>query len=132
MVEGVDLIRVMEWYHHHLMHPGKIRMQSTMGNIVYWPNMNDRIERFVKSCHKCQIAKKNRKKYGHLLPKKVESTPWNRVNLYLIGPHSVKTPSLKYEFRALTMVDPATNWFEVAVIKNPTSEEAQRILIPTG
>ena len=118
--------RIMNWYHEYLVHPGKVRMLETMANIMYWPKMAEHVDRFVKSCHKCQIAKKNRKKYGHLPPKIAEVEPWRRVNVDLIGPYSVKTPTKKYSFRAMTMIDPATNWFEIAVIHDPNSKETQR------
>ena len=85
--------RTMNWYHEYLVHPGKVRMLETMANIMYWPKMAEHVDRFVKSCHKCQIAKKNRKKYGHLPPKVAEVEPWRRVNVDLIGPYSVKTPT---------------------------------------
>ena len=113
----------MNWYHEYLVHPGKVRMLETMANIMYWPKMAEHVDRFVKLCHKCQIAKKNRKKYGHLPPKIAEVEPWRRVNVDLIGPYSVNTPTKKYSFRAMTMIDPATNWFEIVVIHDPNSEE---------
>jgi hypothetical protein len=73
------------------------------------------------------MSKRTRRKYGHLPPKKAETSPWDRVNVDLIGPYTVKTPSKKYELRAMTMIDPATGWFEMAPIVSPTSDEAQRI-----
>jgi hypothetical protein len=37
------------------------------------------------------------------------SVPWNRVNIDLIGPLSVKTKSKRtFVLNALTMIDPAT------------------------
>ena len=124
--------RIMNWYHEYLVHPGKVRMLETMANIMYWPKMAEHIDRFVKSCHKCQIAKKNCKKYGHLPPKIAEVEPWRRVNVDLIGPYSVNTPTKKYSFRAMTMIDPATNWFKIAVIHDPNSEETQQNLDSFG
>jgi hypothetical protein len=48
----------------------------------------------LKNCHECQIGKKVRKKYGDL-PEKLAERPilWNRVDVDLIGPLTVKTPS---------------------------------------
>ena len=37
------------------------------------------------------VARKTRKKYGHLPPKKAETTPWKRVNVDLIGPYTIKS-----------------------------------------
>jgi hypothetical protein len=55
-----------------------------------------------------------RKKYGDL-PKKLTERPiyWNIVDVDLIGPLTIKTPSGKKELLALTIIDPSTGWFEV-------------------
>ena len=124
--------QVMYWYHTYLIHPGKTRMLNTINSTLFWPKMTADIENYVRTCHKCQMSKKNRKKYGKLPPKQAETIPWRRVNVDYIGPYTVNTPNKKsYSFRAMTMIDPATNWFEISVSKGATSEEAQRILDST-
>ena len=55
--------------------------------------------------------------------KDIEIKPWQRVDVDLIGPYTVNTPTKKYELRAMTMIDPATRWFEIVHIKHPTSHE---------
>jgi hypothetical protein len=47
-----------------------------------------------KKCHECQIVKKVRKKFGDL-PEKLAERPiaWNRVDVDLIGPLKLMTPS---------------------------------------
>jgi hypothetical protein len=57
------------------------------------------VEAAVKNCHECQIGKKVRKKYGDL-PEKLTEIPiaWNRVDVDLIGPLTVKTPSGNKEY----------------------------------
>ena len=139
-VEGQDLImyrdriyvpatlkkRVMDWYHTYLLHPGSTRMISTIQSTMHWHGMRRDIEHFVKTCDICQRCKKQKKKYGLLPPKKAETTPWKRVNVDLIGPYTIQTKKRKYELRAMTMIDPVTNWFEIARIINPSSEECQR------
>lgn len=70
----------------------------------------------VKSCHKCQLHKPQRKKHAKM-PLKVAETavPWNRVDIDSIGPWSVHTADEKtHKVRALTMINPATGWFEIA------------------
>jgi hypothetical protein len=77
----------------------------------------------------CQRAKKQRKKYGHLPPKEAEAIPWKRVNVDCIGPYSVKTKKGKYTLRAMTMIDPATGWFEIGALDQPpNSYDCQKIL----
>ena len=67
------------------------------------------------------MFKKQRKKYGHLPPKEAEELPWSRVNVDLIGPYVVRTPTSTHTLRALTMIDPVTGWFEVISIPDKTA-----------
>jgi hypothetical protein len=64
-----------------------------------------------------------RKKYGEL-PEKVAERPvaWNRVDVDLIGPLTVNTPSGKKELLPLTMIDPSTVWFEVKDVKDKSAK----------
>jgi hypothetical protein len=53
-------------------------------------------------------------------------TPWERVDVDLIGPYKIKNKNGKtYSLLAMTMIDPATRWFEVVQIKEKTAECAQ-------
>ena len=98
-------------------------MEKTIGIAFWWPNTRKDIERFVKTCHECQKNKKVCRKYGKLPPKEAEDAiPWKRVNVDLIGPLTVKTPNGKFVLNALTMIDPATGWFEVKEIAERSAE----------
>ncbi len=47
-------------------------------------------------------------------PKIVISTPWEALCVDLVGPYTLKgKDSLSIDFMALTMIDPASSWFEV-------------------
>jgi transposase InsO family protein len=121
--------RIVEWYHCYLRHPGQVRMDETLRQIYYWDNMRAMVQRHVKSCKLCQLCKKPRKQYGHLPAKTAEeSEPWSRVNVDMMGPLTVKTPTKIHELLVLTMIDPATGWFEVAPMKNATSETAMTVM----
>ena len=100
-------------------------MEATLRQLFTWNNLRKDVERHVRTCRTCQLCKKNRKKYGHVPPKEAEqSIPWNRVNVDMIGPLSVKTPDGKtHQLQALTMIDPATGWFEVKDVKTQSSTE---------
>jgi hypothetical protein len=91
--------------------------------------MQEDIALYVKTCRDCRVCKKTRKKYGHLPPKDVEATVlWNRVNVDLIGPFSIKTKSKKsFVLNALTMIDPATGWFKIAEIEERTAEHVAKV-----
>jgi hypothetical protein len=69
-------------------------MEAKLRQNLTWPNLRKDVEAAVKNCHECQIGKKVRKKYGDL-PEKLAEIPiaWNRVDVDLIGPLTVKTPS---------------------------------------
>jgi hypothetical protein len=81
-----------------------------------WPNLRSHVQTFCKTCCTCQLFKKQRKKYGHLPPKEAEELPWSHVNVDLIEPYIVCTPTATHTLRALTMIDPVTGWFEVTDI----------------
>ena len=99
-------------------------MYKTMEIGFWWKTMRQDVEYTVRTCPECQKNKKVQKKYGKLPPKdaETESTPWERVNVDLIGPLLVKTPSGTFSFDALTMIDPANDWFEIKEIKSRTAE----------
>jgi hypothetical protein len=69
----------------------------------------------VQSCPICQKNKRKNKKYGLLLPKEAESEPWDRmVCIDLIGPYTVNKKKKKNLIcKCVTMIDPATGWFEI-------------------
>jgi hypothetical protein len=52
-----------------------------------------------------------------------QSETMARVDVDLIGPMKIKTPSQEVELRALTMIDPATGWFEVKDVVSPSAED---------
>jgi hypothetical protein len=88
--------RIVWWYHTYLHHPGITRMEVTPTENLTWPNLRKDVEAAVKNCHECQIGKKVRKKYGDL-PANMSEIPiaWNRVDVDLIGPLTIDTPSGK-------------------------------------
>ena len=48
--------------------------------------------------------------------------PWNSVNIDMVGPLTVKTPAKTHQLQVLTMIDPATGWFEVKDMKHQTAD----------
>ena len=114
--------RIVAWYHLYLRHPGETRMVKTLGIAYWWPTLRKDVEAFTRKCHNCQKNKKVRRKYGKLPPKVAEpAIPWDRVNIDLIGPLTIKATNGKFELNALTMIDPATGWFEIIEIPERTA-----------
>jgi len=113
---------LVAWYHHWLLHPGADRLRNTIKTTFTWPGMRSDIENHVKTCHKCQMAKKSMIKYGKLPPKDAEIDPWHSVQVDCIGPYTVYQKNgnkrKKLQLRALTMIDPVTSWFEIAGIND--------------
>jgi hypothetical protein len=100
-------------------------MEATLRQNLTWPNLRKDVEASVKNCHECQIGNKVRKKYGDL-PEKLAERPisWNIVDVNLIQPLTIETPSGKKELSALTMTDPSTGWFEVKDVKYKSAKES--------
>jgi len=113
--------KVLQWYHHYLMHPGETRMIETLTAVMYWKNMRLHITKHVKFCDRCQRGKKHKLRYGLIPPKIATIHPWKQVSVDLIGPYTVRAKDrTKLDFMCLTMIDPATSWFEIAEL--PHSE----------
>jgi transposase InsO family protein len=138
-IEGYDLLcfkdkiyipqslrqRVLSWYHEYLLHPGQTRTEQTIRNTMTWPGLTQDVERFCSTCPVCQLTKKERKKYGLLPPKTAESDPWVMVCVDLVGPFTIKTPLKTHSLLALTMIDPATGWFEIVQANSKTATSIQ-------
>jgi hypothetical protein len=84
---------VIDWYHKYLCHPGATRTEATIRNTMTWPGLTRNVQSHCKTCRLCQFNKKTRKQYCKLPVKMAEATPWEIVQVYLIGPWKVKTPS---------------------------------------
>ena len=63
--------RAVLWYHHYLQHPGHRHLYKTMQATMYWKGMRTTIRPITKSCKTCQVNKKQKLMYGHLLPKTI-------------------------------------------------------------
>ena len=119
--------RAVAWYHHYLQHPGHTRLEETLRAAMYWKNLRVDVRSFVKTCKSCQVNKKKKLKYGKLPPKLVVDTPWECLCVDLIGPYTLRgKDGTEIDFMCLTMIDPATSWFEM--VELPVTDESS----PTG
>jgi hypothetical protein len=107
--------RAVSWYHHYLQHPGHSCLEEMMRSMMYWKGMRNTIWKYIEPCKSCQVNKRRSKKYGHLPPKLVITTPWRALCVDLIGPYYTLQGqnSSSIDFMCLTMIDPATSWFEI-------------------
>ena len=134
----------VEWYHTTCIHPGETRTELTIGQHFYWTNMRKTVVDFVKKCPTCQLYKKHPTKFGHLPPKDPEAVPWHTLCIDLIGPYQIGKVKYKKvkgkqvaddsevtQLFALTMIDPATGWFEIATIPAKTADVVANVLEQT-
>ena len=113
---------IVAWYHQNLCHPGVDRTENTIRRTFHWKNIRDDVRDALVDCRVCKTFKKQTKKYGHLPAKIAEAQPWKKLCVDLVGPYKVRDANHKeHELLALTMIDPATSWFEIAAVpdKNP-------------
>ena len=114
VIPGLLQKHVIMWYHTTLCHPGINRTEETIGQHLWWPKMRAHITNYVKICPLCQRNKRRQKKYGLLPPKEAESTPWDKLCVDLIGPYKIRRKGQDDLIcRCVTMIDPATGWFEI-------------------
>jgi hypothetical protein len=102
------------WYHNTLCHPGINRTEETIGQHLWWPKQREFITQYVKSCPTCQRNKRKKLSYGHVPVKEAETEPWDKLCVDLIGPYKIRRKGRKdLVCKAVTMIDPATGWFEI-------------------
>ena len=87
------------------------RMHQTVGNALrillhgQLPKDVTQVKEFIK-CRKL--------KYGKLATKIAITTPWEALCVDLIGPYTLKgKDGTQIDFMCLTMIDPASSWFEI-------------------
>ena len=133
--------KAVEWYHGVLMHPGETRTELTMAQHYCWIGMRDTVTRVCQKCASCQLFKTDQRKLGHLPEKTPEMIPWDKLCIDLIGPYKigkVKTKKGKpddhsevTQLHAMTMIDPATGWFEMVEISGKRADYIANVLEQT-
>jgi hypothetical protein len=81
---------VIGWYHQYFCNPGATRTKATIRNTTTWPVLTRNIQSHCKTCKLCQFNKNKRKQYGKIPVKMAEATPWETVQVDLIGPRKLK------------------------------------------
>src|SRR5210317_365778 len=84
------------------------------------------IESIVRKCNVCQRFKSNLRGYAQLAPREAALHPWRTVAVDLIGPWKLRINKEVHSFRALTMIDPVTNFVEISHIDRKTSANVTR------
>ena len=108
---------MVEWYHEQLCHPGENCMELTINQHFTWTGIRKTVHDVCSTCDSCQQTKRTKKKYGKLPEKEVEIIPWETLCVDMIGPYKIPRKRKKdLELWAITMIDPATGWFEIVEV----------------
>ncbi|HEY9299078.1 MAG TPA: integrase zinc binding domain-containing protein, partial [Phormidium sp.] len=111
--------RVVDWYHTILSHPGMTRTEETIKQHFWWKNLRQDVHKLCSTCDTCQRTKRTTSKYGHLPAKEAEAEPWDKLCVDMIGPYTIKQHKKKsLTLWCVTMIDPATGWFEMKQVEN--------------
>jgi IS30 family transposase len=113
---------VIGWYHQYLCHPGAMRTETTIRGTIMWPGLTRNVKSFCKTCKLCQFNQKTKTQYGKIPVKMAEATPWEIVQVDLIGPWKVKTRSGVKTLTCFTAIDPDTSWPEICEITDKRSQ----------
>lgn len=97
----------------HQGHLGIVGVKQQLRTKVWWPQMDRDVEKYVKSCHGCQIVN------ATVHPEPLESTelpngPWQYLAIDLLGP----LPTGHYVF---VIVDYYSRFYEIEIMKDTTS-----------
>uniref|UniRef100_A0A1I7XH92 RNA-directed DNA polymerase n=1 Tax=Heterorhabditis bacteriophora TaxID=37862 RepID=A0A1I7XH92_HETBA len=88
----------------HEGHPGMSRMKMLARSHVYWPHIDNHIEKFVRNCSRCVAASKNPRK-AELNSWPNANEPWARIHIDFAGPLEGRS--------YLVVVDAYSKWPEV-------------------
>jgi len=123
--------KATEWYHLHLLHPGETRLELTMRQHFEFIGLRPLAQRTCKACVVCRSLKSSNKKYGLIPPKEPECIPWHTLCVDLIGPYLFGSKDKQVKLHAMTMIDPATGWFEIVEVPNKRADEISNLLETT-
>jgi hypothetical protein len=98
---------------------------------MYWKGMQCNDRAYVKHCRESQVNKRRQKQYGKLPTKMVITRPWHTICVELIGPYTFNgKDGTVIDSMCLTMINPATSWFEIAelpVVQHSVASAARDI-----
>ena len=113
------LNNTIRWYHFCLKHPGIHQTYKTISMHFWHENLIDHIDKFIKKCEGCSRGKRTYPKYGKI-PPAVDTVylPWEVIQVDLFGPWKFNDLTGKEKvIHALSIIDPATKWIELQLLK---------------
>ena len=103
----------------HQGHPGIVRMKSLSRSHVWWPKLNEEIEKLAKLCKHCQENRANPPS-APLHPWLWPSRPWERIHVDFAGPVRGR--------QFLILVDAHSKWADAIEMSSTTSAATIRKL----
>lgn len=100
----------------HSHHFGIVKTKAMARSYIYWPKIDEDIEKICKSCIYC-LENRPLPPKCELTPWKIEEKPWNRVSMDFLGPINGKM--------LLLMVDAYSKWMEIFIMNTMTSAETE-------
>jgi hypothetical protein len=107
---------------------GMTRLEQTMKRHYYHAKIGAEIQQYVRSCDECQRMKRGGKTYGEAAPREATSMPWQEIHCDSIGPWEIELRARKLVFKAMTIIDPATNLLEIAPMIDKTAFEGAHVV----
>ena len=97
----------------HETHQGIVRTKQLLRTKVWWPNIDEHVEKLVKECRSCQLESGLPSRQP-LEPTVMPPHPWHTVHVDLCGP-------LPTGETLLVVVDNASRWPEVEIMRSTTT-----------
>ena len=107
-----ELPSIVNWYHEALSHCGAERLHQLINTHFHHPQLRKIIKQVCDTCYACQCNNLIGRKYGHLPARIAEALPWQENHVDLIGPWEVPFQGERFDFYALTCIDPATGYLD--------------------
>ena len=98
----------------HEAHLGASKMKALARSYIWWPKMDDEIEKVARKCSYCQQTSAVPAK-APLHPWEWPAQPWSRLHLDFAGPYLGRM--------FLVLVDAHSKWLDVQVMDTITSEK---------
>ena len=96
----------------HDGHPGICRMKELARSFIWWPRLDDDIQRRVQACVQCQINQKSPSPQS-LHPWQFPDRPWSRVHIDYAGP--IRNHYL------LVAINSYSKWLDVTILPSANS-----------
>lgn len=107
-----EITAILRLAHDHATaaHLGRRKTLSRLVTRVYWPNMRQDVESYVKACPLCQQYKPINQKPGGLMRSTIFWEPWHTVGIDITGPLPKTRRGNRF---VLVVVDYFTKWIEL-------------------